>query len=260
MLCDDPLDRAFRNLGYNTLRYPSTRYTPLLLLESHTHRSVRAVGALSTELWSAATVPPVLSSQPAPDVGLTSTRRMSAKVGATIAQPILTALGVSGGVSSALESASGLTIVLKDVSRDGIELGDLAAYLEEDPQARSQHVAEQAAAGRLYVVTNVLRSPTLTIVIDRRSAAQLEATARVPQGVELSLEPQRDTSESRTVTFRGGAALTFAFQAVRLVSEGGAYMDYRTAHGLTGFELPSSRESATRDDGLLRLSEPLTDD
>jgi hypothetical protein len=257
MLCDDPLDRAFRSLGYNTVRYPSVVYAPLLVLESDRHREVRAVGSLPVELPSSEPVPQIMTGQAAPDIGVTSTRRLSGKVGAQVVQPILSALGVGGGVSAALERGSGMTINLTGVSRDAISSGDLAAYLEGEIVPRSRHVAETAAAGRLFVVTGVLRSATLAVVVDANVAAQLQASLQVPQMVDVKVTPGREEASSRTMSFHGGTPLSFAFQAVRLLYADGVFMDYRTANGLAGFELPQQPSGGIADDGLLRLDESL---
>lgn len=258
MLCDDPLDKAFRSVGYNTVRFPSTTYRPLLVLESDGRRQVRGIGTLTTELRSSERAPVVDTDQPAPDIGLDSTRTLSGKVGAELLQPVFAALGIEASAAIMLSRTSGMRVVLSGVTRDGLVVGDLARYLEGDVMPGSQHVLDAAVRGRLFIVTSVLKSAALHTVVDASVAREVEASLDLPQAVSLSLSPSLQDASSRSLTFTGRVPLAFAFRAVRLVYSEGAFLDYETANGLAGYELPGQALGAV-DDGLLRLDEPMVD-
>ena len=102
MLCDDPLVAELRARGYNVIRYPTAAYRPLLVLESDRRREVHVLGDLESELPSDEAAPAVVAGAPAPDIGIDSTRTLSAKVAADVLQPFLTALGVAPAVTVAV--------------------------------------------------------------------------------------------------------------------------------------------------------------
>jgi hypothetical protein len=64
-------------------------------------------------------------------------------------------------------------------------------------------------------------------------------------------------SSSATVSFKGGASLSFAFQAIKLLYEDGQYVDFATARGLSGFALPAPDGLTGPVEGMLALDEDL---
>jgi hypothetical protein len=256
MWCDDPLVRAFRRLGYNVLLAPSANFAPLLVLESDGHRRVAPIGPLKHELPAPADhpLPTVHQNDAAPNITVTRTRRLDGKLGVDALARLLAPLGVPG-VAGALSRASGLEIVLKDVRRDWSSSGDVARYLESGAQAGSEHVRNATADSRLFVVTSILKSASLSTIVTRKVAESIEAEAGVPGSpVDISLEETAASSHSTVVTFTGQSALSFAFQAVRLIYEDGVYTDYASAHGMSGYALEAESGAA---EGMLLLDDDL---
>jgi hypothetical protein len=140
------------------------------------------------------------------------------------------------GIAATLSSARELRINVKDVRRDWLQPGDLARYLESGVQPGSEHVRKASESGLLFIVTSVLKSASLATVIDREVAETIRATAPTPGlPVAIKVEQSRNNADASIVTFTGPMPLTFAFQAVRLVYEDGAYSDFASAHGLSGY-------------------------
>jgi hypothetical protein len=257
MLCDDPVVQAFRGLGYNVVKYPSTTYEPLLLLESDGRRAVSVVGPLVAELGTDDAPPRIFTGEPAPDIGLKSTRKFSGKVAADVLQPLLAALGVGATLSATVTRTTSASVSLRGVTRDRIIMGDLARHLEGDIQPGSRHVEEVAARGRLFVVTSVLRSATLSTVVDASVVREVGLSATLPGAVNVSVAPVGSDEGSCMLSFIGPVALAFAFQAVRLVYDAGEYMDFATARGLSGYELPATDGDLA--EGLMLLDDPLVE-
>lgn len=261
MFCDDPLVQAFRRIGYNVVRYPSLSYRPLLVLESDGRRAVRLIGPLETELASTAALPPISTGQPAPDIGIQSTRILSGKLALDALQPLLSAIGANATASAAVTETSAASVSLRGVTRDSVATGDLARYLEGDVRAGSSHVEEAAARGELYVVTGVLRSATLSIRLDTTAARQAQISVSPNDALTVAVGPEHAIDRSSELSFVGPQTLAFAFQAVKLVYEHGLYLDFETARGLSGFELRSDDDGPAEgtlmiDDGLVELDAP----
>lgn len=261
MLCDDPLVSALRSYGYNVVRLPSAQLTPLLLLESDRKRRTHVIGPIGRELptLSAADVPTLHQDDPAPDLAITSTRRLRGSVAAEILSPLLTALGVDVGVSAELSRSRAVTIVLRSVRRDWIETGELARYLESGIGAGSRHVDEAAQRGQLFVITAILKTTTLVTGVERTVASKM--AARGPglpaASVRLGVEQSGQNDDQVVVTFEGPRPLAFAFQAVKLVYEDGVYTDFATAQGLVGYATP--RAGAGVSEGMLLVDDDLVE-
>jgi hypothetical protein len=258
MFCDDPLVLAFRRIGYNVVRFPSLSYRPLLLLESDGRRAARSVGPLETELASTGPPPSISTAQPAPDIEIQTTRKLSGKLALDVLRPLLAAIGANATASASVTETSAASVSLQAVTRDSVAPGDLARYLEGDVRARSSHVEDAAASGRLYVVTGVLRSAALSLRLDAAVARQAQVSVSPGDALQVTVGPEDSTDRSCELTFVGPQALAFAFQAVKLVYEHGIYMDFETAHGLSGFELRSAGDGPPEgalmmDDGLVEL-------
>ena len=259
MRCDDPLVRALRGFGYNLVRLPSARFAPLVLLESDGRQSTTVVGPVDRELpaLDAAERPGLHLDNPAPDLTIQTTRRFSGKVAANLLQPLLAALGAGAGIAATLSRSREMSIVLQDVRRDWVDVGDIARYLESGAGSGSRHVAAAAARGQLYVVTAVLKTAVLTTRVESSAAHGVEAQATVGGPVGVSVAPSTDRADEAVVSVTGATPLAFAFQAVRLLYEDGVYTDFVTARGLTGYALPSG--SGGPAEGMLAIDDDLAE-
>ena len=73
----------------------------------------------------------------------------------------------------------------------------------------------------------------------------------------MTVGPEDSTDRFCELSFAGPQALAFAFQAVKLVYEHGLYMDFETAHGLSGFELRSAADGPS--EGALMIDDELVE-
>lgn len=258
MRCDDPLLRAFKAYGYNVVRLPSASFTPLLLLESDGRRTTRRIGPVALELpgLSPEALPRLHEDDPAPDLAVQTTRQFSGRLVADFLGPILALMGADLGVSGALGDARGLSIVLRDVRRDWVDVGELARYLESGVGAGSRHVMEAANQGHLYVVNAILKSASFATGVDREVARQVQARASIAGPLEVAVQHSGERGDSTVVSFTGRTPLTFAFQAVRLVYEDGVYTDFATAKGLSGYAMPGAELPV---EGMLVLDDDLVE-
>jgi hypothetical protein len=238
-MCNDPLLRSFRNLGFNVVRLPSATFAPLLLLESDGRRRVRVVGQLGADLAAAgASLPEIDRDVAVADIAVTASGRVKGDVVLKFLEPFLSPLGVAPSASAALARANDVSVAVTDVRRDAIRPGELARYLEEGTTAHSVHVRRVAERNELYVTTSVLKSSSFSTTVGRDTASELGVGASAPVGT-VRIATGRESAGRQVVSFRGSQPLAFAFQAARLRFEDGEYLDYASATGLAGFELPA---------------------
>jgi hypothetical protein len=242
MWCDDPLIKAFKTYGYNILRLPSASFCPLLVLESGGRRAVKALGPIAQELppLSSSTLPPIHQDDAVPDIGLRRTKKVSGKGVANFLNPVFTLLGLDAGFGAIIQETQEISIVLRSVKRDWIARGDLARYFESGTGAGSRHVSEAAERGRLYLVTSILKSRDFGVSVRPEVSRRLQIQAETAGPVGVSVDLAASDGSTQLVIFTGHQALTFGFQAIRLVYEDGAYSDFASAAGIVGYELPAS--------------------
>jgi hypothetical protein len=252
-VCNDPLLRSFRNIGFNVVRLPSASFAPLLLLESEGHRHVRVVGELGADLTAASTPLPAIDSNiTVANVAITTSGRVKGSVVLRFLDPFLGLLGILPSASASLAQEKDVSITITDVKRDAIRPGQLARYLEDKLTARSNHVRRIAEQKELFVTTAVLKSNSFSITLGRETASQVSAGVSAAP-VKVQVAADRSSAGRQVISFSGGQALAFAFQAVRLQYEDGEYLDYASANRLTGYQRPA--ESSGFSPGDLRLDD-----
>jgi hypothetical protein len=259
MLCSDPLVRAFKGYGYNVVRLPSRRFTPLLLLESDGRRKTQAIGPLERNLPAppGTETPAVHRDDPAPDLKVKTTRRVSGHIAGSFLRPVLAAMGVDFKASATLATARSVVIALHKVRRDWVALGEVAEYLESGTGQATNHVRAAAGRGALFVVTAVLKSDEFSVGVDQSVAEQVEASVPVGGPVTISVRPQAEQADASEVSFTGRHPLAFAFQAVKLIYSDGQYVDFATANGLSGYALPATASGFT--EGMLEIDDDLVE-
>ncbi|HTW02612.1 MAG TPA: hypothetical protein VMF87_20070 [Streptosporangiaceae bacterium] len=260
-MCNDPLLRSFRNIGFNVVRLPSASFAPFLLLESEGHRRVRVVGELGADLTAAsAPLPAIESDVTVANVAVTTSSRVKGSVVVRFLDPFLGLLGILPSASASLAQEKDVSITITDVKRDAIRPGQLAGYLEDNLSAQSNHIRRIAAQKELFVTTAVLKSNSFSITLGRETASQLSAGASAAP-VQVQVAADRGSAGRQVISFSGGQSLVFAFQAARLQYEDGEYLDYASASGLIGYQRPA--ESSGFSPGDLRLDddalEPFTE-
>jgi hypothetical protein len=252
-MCNDPLLRSFRNIGFNVVRLPSASFAPFLLLESEGRRSVRVVGQLGADLVAAAAPLPAIEPDiPVANVAVTASGRVKGSVMLRFLDPFLGLLGVLPSASASLARANDVSITITDVRRDAIRPGQLARYLEDGLTAHSDHIRRIAEKEELFVTTAVLKSSSFSIALGRDAASQLSAGVSTGPG-KVQVTGDRSSAGRQVISFSGGQPLAFAFQAARLQYEDGEYFDYTSASGLAGFQRPAEPSGFAAGD--LRLDE-----
>jgi hypothetical protein len=239
--CNDPLVEAYKDVGFNLLRLPRADFVPLLLLNSDGRRELVSWGRLSAELPGSKPVPRVSRNARMADVSVNRTRGLSASVTARLVGPLLGAVGIPDApeVAADLTRDGSIAIVLRDVTRDSIDVGDLAAYVEAGLSPRTDHVRSLGERGELYVVTAVARSDTLRIEIGTSAAARVKAKASATPGVITPVvEPAGSVNSSAAAVYTSRHVLTFGFRAVQLSCRDGRWGIYSDVHGKIAHALP----------------------
>lgn len=257
MRCTDPLVKAFKRLGYNVIKLPSTEFRSLLLVESDGRHAVRGYGPLERSLPGSTPLPVVHLDDPAPAIDVRTTNELQGKAAADFLGPVLAAMGASPVVSLSLGTARSTRISLRDTRRDWVSMDELATYLEAANTPATNHLRNVALRNELFVVTAILKSDEFTVLTDRSVAETIGASVPITGPVSVSMEASGKQAKFTSVHFKGAESLAFAFQAVQLLYEDGQYVDYCTAHGLSGFALEGSLTRPV--EGMLLVDDDLVE-
>jgi hypothetical protein len=259
-ICKDPMVEALKDAGYNVLAVPRQDFVPLQLLRSDGRRTLRPLGSLAEELASDGPLPAVRTGERASDLTVTRTRRLSGSLGVDVFGRLLQAVGASPAAAAELGREGGTSVALTGVTRDSVEEGDLAAYLEHGVRTRTERTRQLAEERRLFVVTAVLRSRVLRVETSRKVAARIEASVPVVPGVAPKIEVSGGAEGTTTLTYEGESALTFGFQAVQLSHRDGRWSNFTDADGRISYAAPGSGRALRRllilDDDLAEEEDP----
>jgi len=239
VICTDPLVKAYKDEGFNLLRVPRADFSPLLLLYSDGRSGLAPLGRLPTELPGTGRVPRVSRNEPMADISRNRTSRLHISVGTEVIASLLTAAGIPGAptVAAELTREDRVAIVLKNVTRDSIQVGDLADYVESGLSPRTGHVRSLGERGKLYVVTTVARSDSIQIETATSTAARVKAAASAGPFTP-DVELPGSASGRATVTYPSKDVLTFGFRAIQLASRDGRWGVYSDVHGKIAYALP----------------------
>lgn len=238
-MCNDPLIKGFRQLGFNVVRLPSGSFAPLLLLESDGRRRVRVVGRLQDDLppQTGQPFPKVRRSVPVANITTRSSAATTGKLALGIVEPLLSSLGLEPRFGAALGRSRDVKVVLQNIQRDGVLLSDLDRYLAAGVVDPTRSLYDAARGGRLFIVTTTLKSSSFSIAAGRGTLESLTPLALGSELIQGSADAARVQAREDRLDFKGVRPVTFAFSAVRLRHESDDFFLGKAVSGYSGFEL-----------------------
>jgi hypothetical protein len=219
-LCDgDPLLSTLRDVFDATpLRVPDGRVAPLAVVALSERRS-RLLGPVGPLLETTPTSFPSLAETEVASMTGKRSRTVKLKLGLSILEGFLPALGVSlPAVEVAFSNATQVSFRFDRVQRRFIEVTQLGKVLSGNALARGNPVTTMFLEQRseLLVIDSVLVSPGFAVTAEelRSAATSTELpVSTLPTSVNADVTVSR--VNERTISFDGSASLTFAFSCVR---------------------------------------------
>lgn len=258
--CKDPTLKALKTIGYNVVQLPRVNLQPTQLLVSENKR-LKRLGEMSsvfTAGQNAPAIPPISADRPGPSIQITKTAALDLGVGLNILGGLISALGGSTlGLNLAYAKAHKIEMEYSGTLENSAELALIDAFLSGatvNPFATA--IKQMLEADMVYVVTSTLKSNKLTVKATDQNKSSIGIDVPVlAQAIGGNLKVSGSGASSTTVTFEGNVPLAFAFQAVKLIFDNGAYRSMKLIDGggvigeAVGAE--AANEPAMIDDDLL---------
>jgi hypothetical protein len=215
----DPLVRLFLDRYHlNLLPVPRERAACGQLYVKR-GRAVSAPGDVRELFEPAVELPPVLPDEVLADIAGTLSEKVTVKVGLSLLESFLVALGAAGVVDKVKagyqrSSASGARFRFADATRDSMDPLSLGtAFLDRRFIRRHAFVAPE---NRYYIVGAVVRTPSISILVEDQTsnAVDLGAEAMAVLDAEASVSAER--LETGEIRYAGGKRLAIGVELYEL--------------------------------------------
>ena len=241
------------DLGYNGLALPRTNVGPLTVMLMERDRPWRRVGRLDQVILpGGAGLPPVEGPESSADVGGTVTRTVEIGVALKLLTSFLNVFGSSAGLEAKYQGATEADISFERVTTQYIDLVPLDEYLAKG------RVNDDAASVMLYlndgkciVVTDVLRSPKITMTARRDKSSSFEVDLpEIEQAVKADVNVSAESKRTSTISFEAKAdddpGVIFGVQALQLNYSGNVFYPWRTVEAAKTLRDPNASEEARK--------------
>lgn len=217
MFCQDPSLTMLAKYGYNVVRVPRTGIEPLEVL-GRDRDGIEQLGQLPVIWDTGAKVPDVKDSNVAAEIKTVRTATLKFSLGLRVLEDILGALGATvprlgfayGGTRSLQFSFQNILISKVDPFDVGqfLKAGDLQVG---NPWVDRYFLDDAADA---YVVTEVLKSDSVTVIADSKGSTSVGLDVKAIQNaVGADVKVEAGTGSTSEVTYKGLKHLTFGFKA-----------------------------------------------
>jgi hypothetical protein len=223
-ICRDKSTTFLRDLGYNVVRHPTARISPLDLIGVQKGESLylghlnQLVGAENDGL------PEIERNVKSAEIRSEESSRMSIAIGANILGNLIGALGGNLGVRTSYTDAQRISFAFKNVLNDLVVPLDVGDYLREAQVDAANLILQQYVLGRgvLYLITRTVKSREFTVRYERKNQTDASVDVRVLKDlVGTNVEVEAAAERSSVISFSGRTPLVFGFQCFRVgVSEG----------------------------------------
>ncbi|MEL6205373.1 MAG: hypothetical protein AAFR47_08695 [Pseudomonadota bacterium] len=217
--CIDQSTRFLRDQGYNVVRLPAEGLAPLDIF-GIIDGTPMIVGTVADLVEEASGELPAARSGQAANIEGKRTSRMPVSIGIDILGAVLSGLGGNIGVKAAFETARTLQFTFKKVTRDLVVLADAGAFIESGTVRWDAMGIREflSPGGRLFLVTEVLKSPAVGVSAFARNKAEIAVDVPAIEAAIGSAEVNVATEgeNGREITFAGAVALVFGFKCMEL--------------------------------------------
>ncbi len=229
--CKDPALKALKSKGYNVVRLPRVDLVPTQLLAAN-GKSLQRLGAMTSVFDASPQValPTISPDQPGPNISGTKSSDIQLGVGLNILGGLISALGGSTlGLSLGYSRARTIQFEYADTLANSVEPALIDQFVAASSiNAFARASSELLAADQVYVVTATLKSRKINVTAKDANKKNVGIDLPVIQNaVGANLKVTASGSENSVVTYEAAVPLVFAFQAIRLVFDGGHYRTFR---------------------------------
>lgn len=253
--CKDPTLKALKSIGYNVVLLPRVDLRPTQLLVANDKRLSR-LGEMATVFVQRPGAPPLPAigpDRPGPNIAITKTAALDATVGLNILGGLISALGGSTlGLNLAFAKAAKIQMEYSGTKENAAEPAAIDQFLAgAGLNPFSKAAKDMLEADLVYVVTSTLKANKVNVTATDANKHAIGIDVPVlANAVGGSMKVTASSSTATTVTFEGEVPLAFAFQAIRLFFEDGAYRTFKPTAG--GGLVAESVASPFETDLLLR--------
>jgi len=223
-LCTDPATTFLKHLGYNVVRIPREGIQPLHLL-GRQGGVVEYLGSIEKLITQpSADLPPITRDQSAATINGKQTDNLSLSIGINILKGVLSQLGADAGIEAQYQQVRKVRFEFNNVLSDSVEPLAVGEFLKKAEVNADNPVLLQYVLGngRLYVITQVIKSKELTVTAEKSGGGGVQLD--VPQlqsaiGGKLAVEAS--SSQQGRVTYKGKKQLVFGFKCFEVGVKGG---------------------------------------
>lgn len=221
------------DIGYTGLALPRLNVEPLDLLLTGGGGPWTRIGPLDQVVLPAegSSLPKVAEDR-APDVGTKITRKVEIGFALKILSAFLKVFGASAGLDAKYAHATEADVCFEGVTMDSIDFVPLDEYLGTgEVNTNAKNVMLWLNDGKCVVLTNVLRSPKITMTALRKNEGEVEVNApEIAQSVQGNVKVSAAGEGSSDVTFEapaGQPGVAFGLQALQLNYSGNQFHTWR---------------------------------
>jgi hypothetical protein len=224
-LCRDNATNYLAQLGYSVVRIPRENISPLDLVGRD--RDQMRLGTLDQLLTNpGAALPTVTPDQVASHVSGQTSSKLRLGIGINVLGNVLGALaGTQLAIGSAYQRARTIQFEFTDVFFDSVEPLAMGQYLRDADIDVGNPVLDRYVMGKgqLFVLTETLRSASITVKAESSSGTELSLDVPVIKEIAAGkLELDTSKASSGVVTYGGDKPLTFGFKCFRIGIDDGA--------------------------------------
>ena len=217
-LCVDRPVNYLRNLGLNTILQPRDGIAPLALLgEANGQRAL--IGTLDQLIEPNSAPLPTVVSSVAANINGERSSKLPVEIGLNILGGIISAMGGNLGIDAAYSNAKRLEFSFADVTRDRANVIQIGDFLSEGKVRWNHPILSRYlfGDGNLYVLTEVVRSPQISVTAFDEHKASLGLDITVIKGiVGGKVGVAAEGSGNTAVSYKGDTSLAFGFVAIEL--------------------------------------------
>jgi hypothetical protein len=218
--CSDPATTYLNSLGYNVVRHPQESIEPLGLIG----RQGGVANYLGTidqliENPQPGTLPSTETDLVAADINGQSSSALKVAVGANILGSVIGAMGGNLGVDTSYTNARKMQFHFSGVLKDRATPASIGQYLRNQQVDGANPLFQQyiMGNGRLYVITEVVRTQKLTVQYERDAGVAAAVDIPAVQGlVGGSVSVTQQAAQSGTLSYSGTKYLTFGFRCFEI--------------------------------------------
>lgn len=216
------LNNFLSNYGYNLVALPKEDITPLMLLYKN-GKSVSALESTVDKLFvvADAPLPVVIKKKVVNNIDGSASVVFDAEAGISMLDWLLQKLKMGRlNATTEIDATHKVKISYQNIREDKVSLLELDSFISgSDPiQGRFNTFREKLEDGELYVINNVLKSNSFSVVVEDLAGAKVDIEANIKGVVDARVDVSRNKNNELTLTHtEADTYLVFAIKAQQII-------------------------------------------